>query len=127
MAATMERLQEYRSYNSQFCQRILDFLSIMFTAQGNLLLGDSNGLATPGDRSRPILINHQRVETYLGRYCGLMLYLKEMDETKYSKICAVSKYLNSEQVIVILNDAPGIFLSRERATFQTNKGAPQFL
>ncbi|CDO72981.1 hypothetical protein BN946_scf185007.g35 [Trametes cinnabarina] len=33
MAATMERLDEYRKYNAQFCKRMLDFLSIMFTAQ----------------------------------------------------------------------------------------------
>jgi hypothetical protein len=33
MAATMERLQEYRTHNSQFCKRLHDFLSIMFTAQ----------------------------------------------------------------------------------------------
>ena len=33
MAATMERLQEYRTHNSQFCKRMLDFLSIMFVAQ----------------------------------------------------------------------------------------------
>jgi len=33
MAAGMERLSEYRTYNSQFCKRISDYLSIMFTAQ----------------------------------------------------------------------------------------------
>ena len=33
MAATMERLQEYRTYNSQFCKRMFDFLSIMVLAQ----------------------------------------------------------------------------------------------
>lgn len=33
MAAGMERLSEYKAYNSQFCKRVLDFLSIMFTAQ----------------------------------------------------------------------------------------------
>lgn len=33
MAATMERLDEYRTHNAQFCKRILDYLSIMFTAQ----------------------------------------------------------------------------------------------
>ncbi len=33
MAATMERLEEYRTYNTQFCKRLYDFLSIMFTAQ----------------------------------------------------------------------------------------------
>jgi hypothetical protein len=33
MAATMERLQEYKTHNAQFCKRMFDFLSIMFTAQ----------------------------------------------------------------------------------------------
>lgn len=33
MAATMERLQDYKTHNSQFCKRIFDFLSIMFVAQ----------------------------------------------------------------------------------------------
>lgn len=38
MAATMERLDEYKKYNAQFCKRILDYLSIMFTAQVRTLL-----------------------------------------------------------------------------------------
>jgi exocyst complex component 1 len=33
MAATMERLEEYRTYNAQFCKRLYDYLCIMFTAQ----------------------------------------------------------------------------------------------
>lgn len=33
MAATMERLDEYRTHNSQFCKRIYDYLSIMVVAQ----------------------------------------------------------------------------------------------
>lgn len=33
IAATMERLQEYRTHNSQFCKRMHDFLTIMFSAQ----------------------------------------------------------------------------------------------
>lgn len=33
MAAGMERLSEYKTYNSQFCKRVCDYLSIMFTAQ----------------------------------------------------------------------------------------------
>ena len=90
MAATMERLEEYRSYNNQFCKRILDFFTIMFTAQTNMLLGDTEGLGPSGEKGRLVIIDHRRLETYLGRYCGLMLYLKEMDEPKYSKICAVS-------------------------------------
>lgn len=89
MAATMERLEEYRTHNSQFCKRILDFMTIMFTAQSNMLLGDNTGVAPIGDNGRLAIVNHQQIETYLGRYCGLMLYLKEMDESKYSKVCAV--------------------------------------
>lgn len=90
MAATMERLEEYRMHNNQFCKRVLDFLTIMFTAQSNLLLGDTNGLSSSNEVGGLVALNHRPLEIYLGRYCGLMLYLREMDETKYSKICAVS-------------------------------------
>lgn len=117
MAATMERLEEYRTYNSQFCKRILDFLTIMFTAQSNILLGDNNGLATSGEKGRPVLLDHQRMETYLGRYCGLMLYLKEMDEARYSKICAVSPNKIFGNGILQLTLHTGLLLSCERIAF----------
>ena len=35
------------------------------------------------------MVDHKPLEAYLGRYGGLMLYLKEMDETTYGKLCAV--------------------------------------
>ncbi|GLB35990.1 putative exocyst complex component SEC3 N-terminal PIP2 binding PH [Lyophyllum shimeji] len=102
MAATMERLQEYRTHNVQFCKRILDFLSIMLTAQSTLLLGDSNGVASAKGRTRPSLVSHEEMESYLGRYSGLMLYLKEMDEKVYAKLCAayfsISSGLHSAQM-----------------------------
>lgn len=104
----MARLQEYKTYNSQFCKRLHDFLSIMFTAQVGafrnfpfsakvcskvvqiqLLLGKTNGLDRSKDRSRPVVIPHDDIEVYLGRYSGLMLYLKEMDEQIYNKLCSV--------------------------------------
>ncbi|KAI3622586.1 exocyst protein [Moniliophthora roreri] len=88
MAATMERLSEYRTHNSQFCKRIFDFLSIMFTAQSKLLLGDNNGLTPGSAKSKPTILLHKDWEAYLGRYSGLMLYLKEMDEGVYGKLCA---------------------------------------
>ncbi|KAJ6627091.1 exocyst complex component sec3 subunit [Mycena sp. CBHHK59/15] len=88
MAATMERLQEYRTHNAQFCKRIFDFLSIMFTAQSQMLLGNTDGLTKTDGRSRPTVIMHQDIEQYLGRYAGLMLYLKELDEKVYAKLCA---------------------------------------
>ncbi|KAJ7706358.1 exocyst complex component sec3 subunit [Mycena rosella] len=88
MAATMERLQEYRTHNAQFCKRIFDFLSIMFTAQSQMLLGNTDGLTKADGRGRPTMLMHQDIEQYLGRYAGLMLYLKELDEKVYAKLCA---------------------------------------
>ncbi|EJU00131.1 hypothetical protein DACRYDRAFT_101160 [Dacryopinax primogenitus] len=85
MAATMERLQEYQTHNSQFCKRISDFLTIMFQFQSDRLLNDKDRVM---DKARPKLSSHQPMEDYLGRYCGLMLYLKEMDEDRYSQVCA---------------------------------------
>ncbi|KAI0652057.1 exocyst complex component Sec3-domain-containing protein [Trametes meyenii] len=87
MAATMERLDEYKKYNAQFCKRILDYLSIMFTAQGKMLLGDNNGLVKSA-RGRPAIRDHKALEVYLDRYRGILLYLKEMDESAYAKLCA---------------------------------------
>ncbi|KAJ7048537.1 exocyst complex component Sec3-domain-containing protein [Mycena amicta] len=88
MAATMERLQEYRTHNAQFCKRVFDFLSIMFTAQSQMLLGSTDGVTKADARGRLKIIAHQDLERYLGRYAGLMLYLKEMDEKVYAKLCA---------------------------------------
>jgi hypothetical protein len=53
-----------------------------------MILDDNNGLTKPG-KGRPFILNHLDMEQYLGRYAGLMLYLKEMDEGVYAKLCAV--------------------------------------
>ncbi|KDQ30968.1 hypothetical protein PLEOSDRAFT_1036431 [Pleurotus ostreatus PC15] len=107
MAATMERLEEYRTYNSQFCKRVLGFLSIMFTAQSKLLLGDKNGISKPDRRGRPALLPHKSMEDYLGRYAGLMLYLKEMDEIMYGKLCgayfSAASELHAEQMKALMS------------------------
>ncbi|KAJ8083824.1 hypothetical protein AAF712_000742 [Marasmius tenuissimus] len=107
MAATMERLSEYKTHNSQFCKRILDFLTIMFTAQAKLLLGDNNGLTPGSARTKPTIIPHDELESYLGRYSGLMLYLKEMDESVYGKLCATyfsaASELHGTQVRALLS------------------------
>lgn len=41
-------------------------------------------------KGRPVTVDHKEFETYLGRYSGLMLYLKEMDESIYGRLCAAS-------------------------------------
>ena len=56
------------------------------------------------------------MESYLGRYAGLLLYLKEMDETMYSKFCAV------RQIIVQALGINPLFprhTSQQPATFTT--------
>ena len=59
------------------------------TSQSKLLLGDSNGIVK-GPSGRPTIKDHKDMEMYLGKYSGLMLYLKEMEESIYGKLCAVS-------------------------------------
>lgn len=54
-----------------------------------MLLGDSDGLIKGGRRGLPSFQDHQDLETYLARYSGLIVYLKEMDESTYGKLCAV--------------------------------------
>ncbi|KAI5124152.1 hypothetical protein M0805_000962 [Coniferiporia weirii] len=106
MAATMERLEEYRMHNGQFCKRILDFLTIVSTAQGNILLNETNGLGPSGEGGRLSILDHQQIESYLGRYIGLMLYMKEMDENRYSKTCAAyfsaASDLHAKQIKALL-------------------------
>ena len=61
---------------------------ILTRLQSKLLLGDSSGIVRPA-RGKPSIMDHKPLENYLGRYGGLMLYLKEMDESVYGKLCAV--------------------------------------
>ena len=57
-----------------------------------MLLGDDNGVVK-ASRNRIIIKDHRNFETYLERYRGLLLYLKEMDEQTYGKLCAVRCYV----------------------------------
>lgn len=43
-----------------------------------------------GTRVKTDLPSHAQLEDFLGRYCGLMLFVKEMDRGHYQQICAVS-------------------------------------
>ncbi|KAG8712989.1 hypothetical protein FRC11_013627, partial [Ceratobasidium sp. 423] len=86
MSATIERLAEYKTYNQQFCIRILEFLGIMFGYQSEQLLDYAE--KTKQTHTQPALHPHTSMEKYLSKYSGLMLYLREMDENRYSKVCA---------------------------------------
>lgn len=54
-----------------------------------MLLGDDNGVIKGTGRRRASIVDHKALEKYLGKYSGLILYLREMDEATYAKICAV--------------------------------------
>jgi len=56
-----------------------------------MLLGDNSGVVMSERRGgRPRLVPHKELEAYLGRYSGLVLYVKETEESIYSRICGVS-------------------------------------
>ncbi|KZT33260.1 hypothetical protein SISSUDRAFT_1054465 [Sistotremastrum suecicum HHB10207 ss-3] len=107
MAATMERLQEYRTHNTQFCQRLFDFLKIMFSVQADRVLNEKIGSKSTISLAQSLtLARHEIMEAYLGQYSGLMLYLKDMDEERYGKVCAVYfstiSELHSKQIKAML-------------------------
>lgn len=64
-----------------------------------MILDNNNGITTPSGKRRPSILNHRDMEQYLGRYAGLMLYLKEMDEGVYAKLCAVRNNKSRKQIL----------------------------
>ncbi|KAG1715987.1 hypothetical protein ID866_1152 [Astraeus odoratus] len=80
--------------------------------QAKIILESNNGVNRASIRSRPTIVDHQSMETYLGRYAGLVLYLKEMDETVYSKLCGVyfsaASDLHSKQMKMFLSIYNGL-------------------
>lgn len=117
MAATMERLEEYRTYNTTFTTRLTQFLSVMFSAQVRSSINQCHCLYIyptwlrpttqavprendPGAKANsksgaaaPKLPSHAEMEAYVARYGGLVLYTRDMDEKAYAKICAVGSDL----------------------------------
>ncbi|KAJ8295628.1 Exocyst complex component 1 [Rhodotorula toruloides] len=85
MAAASERVGEYRAKASQFSKRVFDFLSIMFKFQVDQVLNPKDPSARPAKGTLP---SHSGLEDFLGRYCGLMLFIKEIDQQRYQQICS---------------------------------------
>ncbi|GAA5835794.1 hypothetical protein JCM9279_004648 [Rhodotorula babjevae] len=86
MAAASERVGEYRAKAQQFSKRVFDFLSIMFKFQVDQVLNPKDAAAAARDKGR--LKSHAAMEDFLGRYCGLMLFVKEIDQQRYQLICS---------------------------------------
>ncbi|GAA6058447.1 hypothetical protein JCM3770_005082 [Rhodotorula araucariae] len=88
MAAASERVGEYRANAQQFSKRVFDFLSIMFKFQVDQLLNPKDPAAAAATRDKGRLRSHAAMEDFLGRYCGLMLFVKEIDQQRYQLICS---------------------------------------
>nr|XP_019014642.1 exocyst protein [Kwoniella pini CBS 10737]OCF53423.1 exocyst protein [Kwoniella pini CBS 10737] len=89
VAATIARMQEYRENSSQFCKRIADYLDVTFKYQSDSTLSDYRKTA----KKTMTLSPHRSMGEYLMTYEGLILYVKEMDEERYQKLC--SNYMST--------------------------------
>lgn len=87
MAAATERLDEYMQVSAQFCKRLLDYLSMAFRYQADALLSDPARQAAASPPT-PYLRDHSPMEDFLGRYCGLLLYMKEIDDKCFARLSA---------------------------------------
>lgn len=70
-------------------------------------------------------MDHKPLENYLGRYGGLMLYLKEMDESVYGKLCAVCSSvfdLGRARSLSL-----GVLLCRKQPSHDPDQGFPVYM
>jgi len=51
-----------------------------------MLLADKDAKSS----ANPVIKTHASMEKNLVKYAGLILYIKELDEDRYQKLCAVS-------------------------------------
>ncbi|SPO39858.1 related to Exocyst complex component Sec3 [Pseudozyma flocculosa] len=87
MAAATERLAEHESVSNRFCKRVMDYLNVTFNVEAQRLLSDparQKALAPP----LPTLRDHASMEDALGRYCGILLYMKEVSPQNFSRVSA---------------------------------------
>ncbi|KDE03286.1 hypothetical protein MVLG_06216 [Microbotryum lychnidis-dioicae p1A1 Lamole] len=84
MLVASERVAEYRATATRFSKRVLDFLTIMFKFQVDGVLHPKD----PKVKKEGRLPGHEQLEEFLGRYCGIMLFVKEIEFERYEEICS---------------------------------------
>ncbi|WVO23559.1 uncharacterized protein IAS62_004914 [Cryptococcus decagattii] len=84
VAATIARMQEYREQSSKFCKRMSDYLDITFQYQADSTFADFR----KNFKKTMALESHQKMCEKLMIYTGLVLYIKEMDDARYQKLCS---------------------------------------
>jgi archaellum component FlaC len=86
--ASIHRLREYQDASAQFCKRLIDYLEITFQHQSDQALSNFKK-AKRTSQSGGMLQPHTSMGEYLMMYEGLVLYIKEMDEVRYQRLCSV--------------------------------------
>lgn len=76
-------------YVESMYEGLCEFDILASFIQSQMLLGDTSGMSKSPPGPRPTALPHTDIEAYLSRYGGIMLYLREMEPTIYSKLCAV--------------------------------------
>ncbi|WVQ93808.1 hypothetical protein IAU59_000886 [Kwoniella sp. CBS 9459] len=104
VAATIAHMREYQENSTQFCKRISDYLDVTFKYQSETTLAEYKKTA----KKTMTLSPHQSMGEYLMTYEGLVLYVKEMDEARYQKLCSnymstVSQLHHSEMKDLLMN------------------------
>ena len=85
VAATIARMREYQDQSSQFCKRMLEYLDMTFKYQADSALSEGR------KSGKKALSPHTSMGEYLMQYEGVVLYIKEMDEARYQKLCSVRR------------------------------------
>ncbi|EGG07394.1 uncharacterized protein MELLADRAFT_85837 [Melampsora larici-populina 98AG31] len=85
VAAADDPVDEYKRDAKQFCKRVYEFLAVMFKYESEKFLKDPINETIIASLSLP---SHEPLEKYLGTYCGLTLFMKELDEARYQQLCA---------------------------------------
>ena len=83
MAAANDRIDDYARYSSNFGKRLLDYLSAAFKAEADHAVSDFVRLP-----EKMALAPHEHLEQALGEFCGLMLFVKEIEDQRYNQIAA---------------------------------------
>ena len=85
VSATIARMQEYKETSAQFSKRMLDFLDVQFRHQSDQTLARSRQAGGQALELEP----HNEMCEALMSYEGLVLYIKEMEEDRYQRLCSV--------------------------------------
>jgi hypothetical protein len=113
----------YHVHDSGECRPSEFLVPWLSLGQSTLLLGKTNGLSKSSKHRNLDMKSHKELENHLDRYSGLILYMREMDELAYGKLCAVSASLIPYLASVAnsyMAGFPGLFFCREPTTQRSN-------